>query len=201
MDPENAGEDGEYRDIELEDYLASEARRLGYGTTAQRPTAGGGGDRYFATDTEIDYLWTGSAWVPEKYMGAWTAYTPTIDQGVTTNITKTVTQSEYKQEGSTLTWQFYIVVTGAGTAGSIVTLTLPVAAAAGAAEVKAAGNGQIFDSSAATRYGMELETSASGTVLLYAGDSTGSNGWGGVPSIALANNDQLRGLAVYQVAT
>ena len=57
--------------------------------------------------------------------GAWNAYTPTVSQGATTDIAKTVTYAKYRQAGKTVDGQVSLVVTGSGTAGFAVQVTLP----------------------------------------------------------------------------
>jgi hypothetical protein len=80
MDPENAGEDGEYRDIELEDYLATREARSGSGSEASRPS-GLGGDWFYATDTSRLFWNDGTGWIimsePEQsYTPSWVNVTP-----------------------------------------------------------------------------------------------------------------------------
>ena len=62
--------------------------------------------------------------------GAWTSYTPTVAQGASTNIAKTVTYAKYAQVGKIVYCNITISLTAAGTTGSKVTLTLPVTSAA-----------------------------------------------------------------------
>lgn len=58
---------------------------------------------------------------------AWTAYTPTLVQGVT--VTKTVTYAKYTKIGRLVAVNMLLTVTGAGTAGAGLVVGLPVAAA------------------------------------------------------------------------
>jgi hypothetical protein len=58
---------------------------------------------------------------------AWTSFTPTIAQGASTNIAKTITYCHYMQVGKTIFAQSLIVMNGTGSAGSAITCTFPVA--------------------------------------------------------------------------
>lgn len=59
--------------------------------------------------------------------GQFTTWTPQVDQGVTTNIAKTVQVARYKEIGKLIEFEMRLSMTGAGTASSKITITLPVA--------------------------------------------------------------------------
>ena len=129
-------------------------------------------------------------------MTAWVTHTPTIAQGVTANISKTVNYSKYMRVGKLMIWQFAMDITGAGTSGASVTLTLPANLAASFTGV--IGYGTISDASTSTNYnGSWLNIS---NLAYFVGDWSGVNTWGSNPSIALANTDNIRGTVVYEVA-
>ena len=119
---------------------------------------------------------------------AWTAYTPQIDQGVTTNIAKTVTYSRYLKIGRLAIIQARLDVTGTGTAGSSVTISLP-SAFTFVASSGSFGFGKIFDSSAVAAY--SVSWFLNGGVLVATGDWSGSTGWGASPNTAIATSDQI----------
>jgi hypothetical protein len=129
--------------------------------------------------------------------GAWTSYTPTIDQGASTNIAKTVNVSSYGRWGRMIVWQFTLTLTASGSAGSGVTLTLPVTAANANG---IGGSGRIYDSSAATTDLVFWGGFTTSSMVAWADASTGSS-WGAAPSIALASSDILVGTVIYQAAS
>lgn len=59
---------------------------------------------------------------------AWTAYTPTLQQGVTT-VAKTITYARYEKKGRTVTVNAVMTCTGAGSANNTIKVGLPFAAA------------------------------------------------------------------------
>ena len=129
-------------------------------------------------------------------MNAWTTFTPTIGQGATNNIAKTVTYSKYVRVGKFVFWQFRLDVTGSGTSSNALTLSYPVAPAT--ASVVGFGNGNILDSSTSTSYhGMWINIS---NLLYLVGDWSGANVWGTAPTTAIANTDVIYGSIYYEVA-
>lgn len=126
--------------------------------------------------------------------GAWTAYTPTVTQ--VGAVAVTVGYSKYTRIGKTVIWNFYLAATGAGTAGTGVTITVPVTAAATEA-IK--GSGILYDVSTTTPYNGTW-TGASTTTAGFTGDWSGGNTWGLVPNLALAAGDLIRGHLVYEGA-
>ena len=83
------------------------------------------------TSSDVNLYLTGEG-------GAWTSTSPQIDQGVTTNIAKTVTYSKFARYGRTIHWVFKLTLTAGGTSGQIVTVTLPVTAAASSPRIRPA---------------------------------------------------------------
>lgn len=123
-----------------------------------------------------------------------TSFVPQIDQGATTNIAKTVTKCQWRYDGSMVEFEFFLALTGAGTAGSAVTITLPVTALS--TTNGAMGSAFVYDSSTATYY-LAAASTASTTQINFLND--GPNGlWGIFPNLALANGDQIRGLIRYR---
>lgn len=121
-------------------------------------------------------------------------YTPQVDQGATTNIAKTVNSGKYKRSNGMCTAWIDLVMTGAGTAGSSVTVTLPVASSLSSAPIL--GAGIIFDTSTTTRYVVDAEQSST-TVIAFG--YQGAAGWGSSPSIALASGDTVRAVVTYPI--
>jgi len=80
----------------------------------------------------------------------YTAYTPTLAQGASSNIAKTVTYGKYFLLGKLVIGQVKVASTAAGTSGSAITLSLPVTAATSGLVV---GSGQYLKTTAtATDY-------------------------------------------------
>lgn len=127
----------------------------------------------------------------------WTNYTPTISQGASANIAKTTAYSRYSRSGptgKTVTWAFAFNPTASGTAGSNVLLTLPVLATS---SLSVFGTGQVFDSSASTRYSGCWENPSTSVIQLV-GDWSAGNGWGATPNVAIASGDAIRGMVEYE---
>jgi hypothetical protein len=164
-------------------------------TSATRPTGVEG--RYIhETDTDLLYCHNGTGWEQVGGVGGWTSFTPTIDQGASLNIAKTVTYSKWTRgPRRTITFNFVLTLTAGGTAGSAVTVTLPVTAASASAMV---GHGQVFDSGA-QQYPCTIQASIA-TQVAFSPDGVG-NLWGITPSLALASGDILRGTVTYEAAT
>jgi 3',5'-cyclic AMP phosphodiesterase CpdA len=152
----------------------------------------------YLVDTNTLTMYTGSAWSTiGPVHGALLAHTPQLDQGASTNIAKTVTYSKYKRIGREVTWTFQVDITASGSAGSAMTLTLPVTAATSGLVV---GNIEFYDTSTTTHnFGGAYLSST--TLLTGMNDSTALDSRFGVfPSVALASGDILRGIATYEAA-
>ena len=130
--------------------------------------------------------------------GAWTAWTPQIDQGASTNIAKTVNHANYARDGRKITATFKLTLTASGTAGSAVTVTLPVAAVSAAAIV---GVGLVIDAGSRDYNATIIGTSTTQVELRSGISGTTTAGWGLTPSIALASSDVLYGQITYEAAS
>jgi len=130
--------------------------------------------------------------------GAWTAWTPVVDQGASTNITKTINYSNYARYGRLIIWNFRVTMGAAGTANAGVTLTVPVTAATGA--LMGGGNGALFDTSENDLYSGSWISAGTTTVSLV-GDWAENLTWGQAPNLALATGDVLSGSIMYEAAS
>ena len=126
--------------------------------------------------------------------GAWTAHTPTLSQGASTNIGKTVTYSNYARYGRTIIWNFRLAITGSGTSGSAVTVTLPVTSAA---TDSVTGSGAYLDTGTGWYFGTIIGASTTTAVLIAA--SGGS--FGADPVMTVANTDTYQGSVTYEAAS
>lgn len=167
------------------------------------PIAGNATTYVTAADDQGDY-------VP---MNAWESWTPTLGQGATSNIAKTVDYARYVRIGRTIFANFYLTVTGTGTAAASVHISLPVAlnATQGAVPAMIGGGLTVFDSSANTYY-MGLVDNAATTTDAYAKPLTsiglgsqylgiGSNAGTALFAAALANGDYVTGSLFYEAAS
>ena len=119
--------------------------------------------------------------------GTSAAYTPQLDQGVTTNITKTVTEARYIQTGDVCDLWVQLTITGIGTLASNLTMTLPLTAI-GYASQTVIGSGYLNDADVQS-YNVAVAMNSATTVVFrpYAlGGYFGSN-----PSVGVANGDIL----------
>jgi hypothetical protein len=123
----------------------------------------------------------------------WETYTPTLTQGVT--VSKTTVVARYCQFQKTVIVIIQLNPTSAGTAGSAISVGLPIAARANNNQI--VGTGYIYDNSPQFNYNVTaylISTTAFNS--LYQGGSP----WGTSPSLAIANGDQLQFMITYEVA-
>jgi hypothetical protein len=160
-------------------------------TAATRPT-GTAGEMIFETDTGRYQAHNGSAFVGFGGLtsSALTAHTPQIDQGASTNITKTVVYSQTQRIGNLMYWTFALSLTAAGTAGSNFTLTTPVTMASTNTGL---GIGRIWDSSATIGYTGEWINASSTQIRLYVDTNISNSAWGIAPNAPVGTGDTIHG--------
>lgn len=133
--------------------------------------------------------------------GAWTTYTPTLNQSNT--VTATVTRAVWARYGRTIHFQVFLAVTGTGTANNQVTVSLPATAASSGFTV--IGGGYISDSSAGPANYVGITYLASTTTAgLQSTNSTalGLLGFSGTPfTAALASGDTITIAGTYEAAS
>lgn len=129
--------------------------------------------------------------------GTTTSYTPQIDQGVTTNIAKTVNEARYLVLGRVCEVWFTLSLAAAGTAGSAVTVSLPQTISGHATSPGAVlGSGFVYDASVQFYTGpWRYNTSTTVTFTPQAGSFFGVS-----PNVALASTDVLSGWLRYVIA-
>jgi hypothetical protein len=164
-------------------------------TSATRPTGVEG--RYIhETDTDLLYCHNGTGWEQVGGVGGWTPFTPTVSQGASINIAKAVNYSEWTRgPRRMITFNFAMTMSAGGTAGSAVTVTLPVTASAPEGIV---GHGEVVDAGV-QQYTCTIRALIA-TQVTFAPHGVGDL-WGITPSVALATNDVLRGSVTYEAAT
>lgn len=124
---------------------------------------------------------------------AWTSYTPTLTQGVA--VTKTVTYAKYQRVGRTIIVSMRLVITSAGTAGSVLLAGLPIAAADASGVV---GSFRYFDAGN-TNFAGTACGSTTTTVQFIVSSNGGS--FGALPAITAANTDVLQVSVTYEAAS
>jgi hypothetical protein len=134
--------------------------------------------------------WTAA--IANQIGAAWETWTPAVTQ--TGAVACTTTGSKYTQINKLVIASTYVTVTGAGTGGSAVFCTVPLTAAA---TTQVVTYGYIYDASAATVYNVTGILNSTIRVGLY---YQSGNEWGIAPNIALAVNDQLRFVTIYEAA-
>jgi len=121
----------------------------------------------------------------------WTSYTPTLAQGVTNNIAKTVNQARYMKIGNTLFVNIYLVATGTGTANNAVTVSIPSGFTMAVNQFYLTGQGNFSDVSV-TSYPVQPLYTTNTTVGFRRSDTTGvSQSIGSDPNIAVASGDAI----------
>jgi hypothetical protein len=130
--------------------------------------------------------------------GAWTSYTPTVTQSGAVTVTNT--RSRYARYGRTIIVSVRLAVTGSGTAGNAITVTLPVTAAS--TDGVAPGSGLVFDfSGSAEHKGLPyLASTTTFAMSPTASTATGAIGQTGFTA-ALAANDVIVAGFIYEAAS
>lgn len=170
-------------------------KRVQSGTFAARPAAGNAGHVYVATDTGILYVDTGAAWV-EAYtpnssiFGAWTAWTPTLTQGVA--VTHTAT-ARYAALGKIAHVFAFFQITSSGTSGARIEIGgVPAAIQPkypSSALLNMSGGAAVYPGSGNVRTGLVAAYSAS--TLSFMVDNAGANWMGVTPSLQLISGGTI----------
>lgn len=166
-------------------------------TSATRPAAPIEGQQIYETDTNKSLVFDGASWWTIGIAGNLTTTyaAPAVTQSG--SVTVSVDASEYRIISGVCEWWFRVTVSGSGSAGNTVTVSLPVTATGTFRHV---GEGTILDNSASTIDSGVWETITTTTIGLLVGEGT-TNYWGITPNIALAANDSIRGHVRFRVAS
>ena len=164
-------------------------------TSGARPS-GTEGQVIYETDTDAFQVYNGG-WIEYGRTAGATTWTPQIDQGATTNIAKTVVTAFYIRRGNIVDAWCTLAVTASGTAGSNLTVTLPVAPVGYTAN-DPLGSAYVNDSSAAANSTASQAWYVSGSTLLFR--AIGGTNWGVSPNVAIASGDSIRFQVSYRVA-
>lgn len=170
-------------------------------TSTTRPTGASlyAGLKIFEADTLYEQTWTGSAWIITAVLGAWPSWTPTVQQGV--GVTVAVVHATWSRSGRDVKGSFRLSVTGTGTAGQAVGVSLPVNAARTLGSI---GAGGIFDTSAGLQYSGTCELNSSASQFVFSAHGLGVSptplGSAGFTA-ALAAGDIVAGSFAYEAAS
>lgn len=129
----------------------------------------------------IGVVGVGSSWV--------TTFDPVIGQGGgTPNIAHTVAKSQWHYDGGMVEWEGYLLLTGPGTAGQPLTVTLPIVALS--TTNGSMGVGGIYDASTNIRHVVTPTSvvASNSNIQFWADQGTV---WGATPALAIANTDQI----------
>ncbi len=152
-------------------------------------------------DTNSIDAYSGSAHVPIANYGAWTDYTPQLDQGASTNIAKTVSYARYIKIGRMVTVAFRLDVTGAGTAGSAIAVALPPFTPVFTTNLYV-GSAIMSDASAPILYGGQAVITSTTRVQIWKTGTTPTDAPIGVsPAIAVATGDAVIATFEYESTT
>ncbi len=155
------------------------------------------GDLDVDTDDNVLYVRLGDAW--ERVIAPVTAtWTPTLAQGASTDINKTVNWANYWRIGRLVFFEVKVTASAAGTTNNSITLTLPVAAAGVAHMV--AGSGLYSDNGTGTYRALPYIDVNGNLGLWRSSEATGVGLIGTVPNIAVASGDDFQATGFYLAA-
>ena len=131
--------------------------------------------------------------------GAWTSFTPTVTQSG--SVTVTNTRSRYARWGRRIEFTIDLAVTGSGTTGNAITVSLPVTAASANQVV---GSGFVFDNGSGNLPCIAFASTTSVLAFLptWVNTATGFLGTAtGGGSFALASGDEITVWGSYEAAS
>ena len=129
-------------------------------------------------------------------IGTWTSYTPVLAQSGTR--TATVDYAEYCQINKFCVANVSLTCTETGSAGNIISVTLPVNLAT-AATLRVLGSGMFFDTSGSDVRLLTAIVNSSSTVRFLVEATTDNiSGLGANPSLALGNGDVIQFSIAYE---
>jgi hypothetical protein len=157
------------------------------------------GRRIYETDTSMWQSYDGSAWSPIGPVdGALTDWTPTVDQGASTNIGKSSTYAKVSRVGRQIQATFRVVFNASGTAGSAIVVSLPVAAAA-TSNITAIGSG-VFITSGAFYIPLTAIIGVTSNRMQFVSSALETNTYFGVSSETIATGEILTATIAYESA-
>jgi len=125
-------------------------------------------------------------------IGTWTTYTPVLDQAGTRSVT--INSAKYCVINKFGVANVDLTCTTAGSAGNKITVTMPFNVNS------VVGTGFFYDDSLTDVRLLSVGRDASDTVEFFVEESTNLVGFGSNPSLALASNDIISFLVMFEVA-
>ena len=129
------------------------------------------------------------------FFSAWTDFSPTFSQGAT--ITYTKRRTRYLQIGKLVIAQVSVDFTSAGTAGNVLSMTLPVTVVS-VSNWNLVGSFLFYDLSVPSRYTGNLLLFDSSSAFLQHGGTTTNGALGTNPVVTVANGDQFSCSLMYE---
>lgn len=129
---------------------------------------------------------------------SFSSYTPTLAQGASSNISKTVNYANYVTLGKIGIVWVRLAATAAGTAGSTITITTPwtMATSTGIG----VGSGAFYDLSTTTFYNGQARILSTTTIDVVPDGAAAGAGAGLSPNVAVASGDLFEVFAVVPLA-
>jgi hypothetical protein len=128
--------------------------------------------------------------------GAWITYTPVLTQTVTVNTSTTT--GRYVRIGTLVVVRVRLIASSSGTAGGIISVTLPFAADPTYSTFGISGSGIIFKASSNTQHAVVVH--GSDTTAKFLSDISGGGNFGQQSSFQLVSSDYVSFTAMYEVA-
>jgi hypothetical protein len=139
-----------------------------------------------------DGLITGSG----KSLGAWTTYTPALSQTVA--VTTSTTEGRYVRIGTLVVVRVRLIVSSSGTAGGIISVSLPIAANPTYGIFGINGSGIIFQAATNTQHVVVPHLAS--TSVNFVSDISGGGNFGQQASYQVVSGDYVSFTAMYEVA-
>ena len=137
------------------------------------------------------------------FFSAWTSYTPTLAQGASTNISKTVTTARYLKVGRLVVMNVALTITGAGTSNNAITVSTPSGGDAAASVSGPIGFGWYVRSGVGFYWAQASFVTSTTIGLLYVPNASGAyiGTTNGPSAFATQNNDTLAFTVTYEAAS
>lgn len=177
-------------------------------TSATRPGSPSEGDHIYETDTDLFYVYSGSAWVQIGNLAGWTSYTPTVKFGATAASINN--DSRYWRSGRFIIANFGFRITNFNGGTGTLTITRPVAGRMNTNTnnyLDTLGDAGIIDVSSGNSYHRHISAnSADGSdIVLRSGADPGVVVTHAVPFAlaagASATGDEIYGTIIYTAAS
>jgi hypothetical protein len=161
--------------------------------TAGRLAVGTNGQVLIADSSQS----TGLNWANESGKpGVWTTYTPILSQTVT--VSTSTTTGRYVRFGSLVIVRVRLIASSSGTAGGIITVSLPITASPAYSVFGISGSGIIFKAATNVQHHVALHNAAS--TVAFVSDISGGGNFGQQSSFQLVSGDYVSFTTMYEVA-